>query len=58
MPYKESQAECDWCGKWLSDDGDMACKKCYEQLEGDFAEAQKEIARMRQELEELIKEKQ
>lgn len=49
MSYKESECRCDWCSRLI--EGDVACKKCYEELEEENAKLLDKIA----ELEERIK---
>jgi hypothetical protein len=34
MSYAGSSAECGWCLKDISNGAEVACRKCYEELEG------------------------
>jgi hypothetical protein len=46
MGYEESTCTCSWCGKLIEDSTDAACKKCYEKLEAELAEAKSKIDRL------------
>ena len=50
MAYEEVNAKCDWCGKPIYANEDMACKKCYEELEAEVAELKERIGELEDEL--------
>jgi cell division protein FtsB len=55
----EAKAVCDWCGKNIYDQDDVACKKCYEYLENKVFDLEAENSDLKAEkkkLEERIKE--
>ena len=53
MPYNESFAKCDWCSRLVDDGADVACGKCYSQVEGELSDAQQEIERLKERIAKL-----
>jgi len=53
MPYKESEATCDWCnGVSLGEKDSLACQGCMEKLEEENAELTKRVEELEAELKE------
>ena len=50
MSYQKSEVECGWCGKTVDDGGEVACRKCYEALEGQVGDLEKRVAELEEEL--------
>jgi len=52
MSYRESELCCDWCSTQIGHKEDAACKECYEKLEDQVADLEKELESLRNKLEE------
>jgi predicted RNase H-like nuclease (RuvC/YqgF family) len=46
VSYTASAIECGWCAKEIGDGGEVACRKCYEELERKVGDLEKEVERL------------
>lgn len=53
MSYHASESKCDWCGRQIDGGSDVACRKCYEELEGKVADQAEEISKQQKEISNL-----
>lgn len=53
MSINHSSASCDWCSKKIGDGADVACKKCYEDDEGQIYDLKNEIADLQAKIDDL-----
>ena len=55
MSYEASEIKCDWCIKHIYSGEDVACRKCYEELEGQVGDLEKEVESLRADLTDVEK---
>jgi hypothetical protein len=53
MSIQHSEATCDWCSKKIGDGVDVACHKCYGELEGECGRLQDTIAELEGKISDL-----
>jgi polyhydroxyalkanoate synthesis regulator phasin len=52
MSYTQSKIECRWCSKAIGDGSEVACRKCYEELEGKVGDLEEDIEALKEKLKE------